>query len=64
MTAGIADAIDLRPPVCPLCHTLDHTVTADSLRAGASWVCVRCGAGWSAVRLQTVAEYAQHTAAR
>jgi hypothetical protein len=48
---------------CPLCHTLDHTVSPDSLRAGATWGCTRCGQIWSATRLETVAEYAQYAAA-
>jgi hypothetical protein len=50
-------------PTCPLCHTLDHTITSDSLRAGAGWTCTRCGQNWSAVRLATAAAYAQYAAA-
>ncbi|MCA1585577.1 MAG: hypothetical protein LC791_12705 [Acidobacteria bacterium] len=51
-------------PTCPLCHTLDRTVTADSLRIGATWACTRCGQTWSAARLETVAVYARYTVAR
>lgn len=49
-------------PVCPLCHTLDQTVTVDSLRTGATWVCTRCGQTWSATRIETVAAYAHYIA--
>jgi transposase-like protein len=51
-------------PTCPLCHTLDHTVTADSLRAGAEWACTRCGQTWSAARLATAAAYEQYQSPR
>lgn len=48
---------------CPLCHTVDETVTPASLRAGATWKCTRCGQTWSAERLETVAAYARFDAA-
>ena len=51
-------------PVCALCHTLDRTISAESLAAGATWACTRCGQTWSAARLETAAAYAQYTAAR
>ena len=50
-------------PTCPLCQTLDQTVTADSLAAGATWACARCGQTWTAARLETVAAYARYVAA-
>jgi transcription elongation factor Elf1 len=50
-------------PLCPLCHTLDQTVTADSLAAGATWACTTCGQHWSAERLETVEAYAIYAAA-
>jgi len=53
----------LPPPSCPLCHTLDHTVTSESIAAGATWACITCGQVWSASRLQTAAAYAQYAAA-
>lgn len=53
----------LLSPTCPLCHTLDHTVTADSLLAGAVWACTRCGQTWSAARLARAAAYAEYEAA-
>ena len=49
-------------PRCPLCHTLDRTVTAEALQAGAGWRCTACGQAWSARRLETVAAYAQYVA--
>jgi transposase-like protein len=49
-------------PTCPLCHAVDHTVTPDSLRTGATWVCTRCGQAWSASRLEAVAAYAEYVA--
>lgn len=49
---------------CPLCHTIDQKVTSESLRAGASWACTRCGQTWDAQRLETAAAYAQFAAAR
>lgn len=53
----------LLSPTCPLCHTLDQTVTSDSLAAGASWACTRCGQTWSATRLEKAAAYAQYATA-
>lgn len=50
------------PPTCPLCHTLDRTVTSDTLRDGAAWSCTRCGQKWTAARLATAAAYAQYVA--
>jgi hypothetical protein len=49
-------------PLCPLCHTLDHTITGDALAAGAEWTCIRCGQTWSAGRLATAAAYDAHYA--
>ena len=54
--------IAILSPTCPLCHTLDRTVSADALLAGATWGCARCGQTWSAVRLAAAAAYAQHAA--
>jgi ribosomal protein L37AE/L43A len=54
----------VRLPVCPLCHTRDQAVTPELLAAGATWTCTTCGQSWSAERLDTVAAYAQYTAAR
>lgn len=50
-------------PMCPLCHTLDRTVTPDSLRAGAEWRCTRCHQTWSAARLATAAAYERYQSA-
>ncbi len=55
----LTDAGLLTSPRCPLCHTLDLTMTSDALIAGAAWQCTRCGHGWSAVRLATAAAYAR-----
>jgi predicted Zn finger-like uncharacterized protein len=44
-------------PTCPLCHTLDHTLTNDSLAAGGEWQCTRCGQTWNATRLATAAAH-------
>ena len=49
-------------PLCPLCHTVDVTVTRDTLRGGASWTCTLCGQRWSATRLEAVAAYARYAA--
>jgi len=50
----------LPSPTCPLCHTLDHTITNADLAAGAAWRCARCGQTWSAERLATAAAYARY----
>jgi predicted RNA-binding Zn-ribbon protein involved in translation (DUF1610 family) len=50
-------------PECPLCHTVDVTVSEESLRAGATWVCTMCGQIWSEGRLSRVAAYARYVAA-
>lgn len=42
-------ALDLSP-TCPLCHTVDITVTPHSLQAGAYWASTRCGQTWDAAR--------------
>jgi hypothetical protein len=49
-------------PRCPLCHTLDHTVSPDALAFGATWGCARCGQTWSAARLSAAAAYAEYAA--
>jgi predicted Zn finger-like uncharacterized protein len=54
--------IPVLSPTCPLCHTLDQTVTSDSLRTGGRWRCTRCGQAWDAARLEAVAAYAQFAA--
>jgi transposase-like protein len=61
----LAHQADLFVPsaTCPLCQTVDLTVTAESLRAGATWVCTRCSQIWSERRLETVAAYERYTAA-
>jgi transposase-like protein len=48
---------------CPLCHTLDQTMTSETLDAGAWWRCARCGHTWNDARLATAAAYAQYAAA-
>ena len=53
---------DVLTPVCPLCHKLDETVTADALLTGATWACTRCGQTWSAVQMETAAAYARYVA--
>jgi len=45
-------------PTCPLCHTVDHTITGEVLVAGGAWRCGRCGQMWDAERLATAAAYA------
>lgn len=48
---------------CPMCHTVNQTLTLDAVRRGASWACARCGHMWSAARLDAVAAYARFVAA-
>jgi transposase-like protein len=62
--AVAAPAVDATIPACPLCHTVDKTVSDESLRAGATWVCTMCGQIWSADRLRRVANYARYAAAQ
>ena len=45
-----------------MCHTVDRTVTSESLATGATWVCTTCGQRWGATRLATVAAYAEYVA--
>jgi predicted Zn finger-like uncharacterized protein len=49
--------------ICPLCHAVDRTATSDSLAAGATWRCTRCGQTWSAERLERLAAYIRFDAA-
>lgn len=44
-------------PTCPLCQTVDRTVTCERLATGATWQCTRCGQTWSGERLERVAAY-------
>ena len=62
VTPGQTAESTIVSPTCLLCHTVDHTVTSDSLRAGADWTCTRCGQRWSAARLATAAAYARYPA--
>ena len=48
---------------CPLCHTVDRTVTPDSLASGATWKCARCGQTWSGEGLERRAAYDRFDAA-
>jgi hypothetical protein len=59
-TAGLHETVPngSRLVSCPLCHTTDASMTHDALDAGADWLCSRCGQGWDARRLATVAAYA------
>jgi hypothetical protein len=50
-------------PTCPLCHTVETTVTDELLQAGGYWTCATCDHVWSARRLETVAAYALYVAA-
>ena len=45
---------------CPLCHTANTTITLDQDRAGAHWVCTRCGQTWDEARLKAAASYARY----
>lgn len=42
---------------CPLCHTVEASISGAALAEGASWRCVRCGQRWDAERLATAAAY-------
>ena len=54
----------ISPTMCPLCHTVDTTVTEATLATGGGWHCTTCGQRWDAARLATVAAYAQFVASR
>jgi transcription elongation factor Elf1 len=45
---------------CPLCHTVDATVSVDALESGVDWTCGTCGQNWSAGRLRTVVAYKRY----
>ena len=57
-------AVDVTGPqpaplaTCPLCHTVESSVSDAELTGGASWRCQSCGLRWDAERLATVAAYA------
>ena len=50
------------PISCPLCHTVNSTMTEEALTKGSSWRCPRCGQTWDAHRLAAVAAYARYIA--
>lgn len=50
-------------PTCPMCHTVDESITIEALGTGGTWKCTRCGQTWSAQRLEAVAAYARFEAA-
>lgn len=62
-TASIDVAAALLSRTCPLCRTVNGTVTSEALAAGATWACARCGQTWSTARLDTAAAYARYVAA-
>jgi len=65
MTAATSGVAPLAPPItCPLCHTAAPTVSAADLASGLGWRCGTCDQRWDAVRLATVAAYAQFVAER
>ena len=43
---------------CPLCHTIEMSLSDDALAAGGDWQCRTCGQQWDAPRLATAAAYA------
>lgn len=47
-----------RSATCPLCHTIDGSLSDEALAAGGGWRCTICGQRWDAPRLATVAAYA------
>jgi transposase-like protein len=49
-------------PTCPLCHTLEVTLTNAGVAEGAAWRCSRCGQNWNAKRLATASAYARSAA--
>ena len=49
---------------CPLCHAVAPPAICEALAAGADWRCPQCDQNWSAVRLATVAAYAEYCATR
>ena len=55
-------APDVTSSACPLCHTVDDTVSLEMLRKGSWWRCVVCDQIWSATRLETAAAYARYAA--
>lgn len=61
--SSVIEVVDSGPtPTCPLCHTTDTTISAETLRRGGSWRCTVCRQMWSATRLETVVAYAKYTA--
>ena len=60
--APIALAPDVMSSACPLCHTVDATVSLEMLRKGSWWRCAVCDQIWSATRLETAAAYARYAA--
>ena len=57
VTARPVPAIE-RHAACPLCHTIEMSLSEDALAAGGGWRCTVCGQRWDAPRLATVAAYA------
>jgi hypothetical protein len=60
-------AMDSQPlplPICPLCHTVDKTISPETLAAGGAWACTLCSQNWSQSRLDVVTAYKQYDLAR
>ena len=55
--------LQMMSPTCPLCHTVETTITEESLKAGGYWTCAMCHQIWNTRRLETVAAYARYVAA-
>ena len=52
------DPVIQRHATCPLCHTIDMSLSNDALASGGGWRCTICDQRWDAPRLATVAAYA------
>mgnify|MGYP003344605370 CR=1 FL=1 len=58
MATSLSSPVAPSAATCPMCHTVDSSLTQDLLDAGSYWHCVRCGQLWDANRLSRVAAYA------
>lgn len=58
------EATAMAAVICPLCHTVAPATTGEALAAKGEWRCPQCTQNWTAVRLATVAAYADYCAKR
>ena len=57
LPAASSTAAARTPVSCPLCHTINNSIAADS-DDSVTWRCARCSQTWNAERVRVATAYA------